>query len=217
MRGFIIAGLMLALCFAPAESRLAAQEKSQTQGEKPPAGTDPVKPETNEPNKPMAVPVSVDPNSYTLGPDDVVVIRVWREPDLSGAMAVRPDGKITMPLINEVKASGLTPIQLADVITKGLSNYVNSPQVMVAVQAVRSKRYFMSGEIMRPGAYPLGSPTTVFEAITMAGGFREFASKKKVTIIRGAKRFRFNWNEVVKGKNLAQNISLENGDQVIIP
>ena len=120
-------------------------------------------------------------------------------------------------LINEVKASGLTPAQLGDNITQALSKFINNPQVMVAVQAVRSKRYFMSGEINRPGAYPLASPTTIFEAITMAGGFREFAGKGKVTIIRGNQRFRFNWNQVVKGKNLAQNIPLENGDQVVVP
>lgn len=212
---FVIAAVALALCIAPVGSAAAAQEK--TQADKPQTGPDTAKPETHDPVKPMSVPVSVDPSTYTLGPDDVVYVRVWREPDLSGAMAVRPDGKITMPLINEVKASGLTPVQLANVITKGLSNYVNNPQVMVAVQAVRSKRYFMSGEINRPGAYPLATPTTVFEAITMAGGFREFANKKKITIIRGAKRLRFNWNDVVKGKNLAQNVNLENGDQVIIP
>jgi polysaccharide export outer membrane protein len=214
----LAAAFTLALCIVPASSILAAQEKSQTTSDKPAAAADAAKPEiVNEPAKPMAMPVAVDPNSYTLGPDDVVYVRVWREPDLSGALAIRPDGKITMPLINEVKASGLTPTQLADSITKGLSNYVNNPQVMVAVQAVRSKRYFMSGEINRPGAYPLASPTTVFEAITMAGGFREFASKRKITVIRGSKRFRFNWSQVVKGKNLQQNINLENGDQVIVP
>lgn len=218
-----IAALLLALWLAPASSILVAQEGSQAGSDQPPAAapataTETAKPElATDPAKPMAMPVSVDPNTYTLGPDDVVYVRVWREPDLSGSLAVRPDGKITMPLINEVKASGLTPAQLAAAITKGLSNYVNSPQVMVAVQAVRSKRYYMSGEVYRPGAYPLASAITVFDAITMAGGFREFANKKKISIVRGDKRFKFNWKEVVKGKNLSQNISLQNGDHVIVP
>lgn len=214
MRRFRIAGILLAFLCAPLASRLSAQDNAQS--DKPQAG-EAAKPEIAGPAKPMAMPVSVDPHGYTLGPDDVVYVRVWREPDLSGQLAIRPDGKITMPLINEVKASGLTPAQLGDNITQALSKFINNPQVMVAVQAVRSKRYFMSGEINRPGAYPLASPTTIFEAITMAGGFREFAGKGKVTIIRGNQRFRFNWNQVVKGKNLAQNIPLENGDQVVVP
>jgi polysaccharide export outer membrane protein len=202
------------LALAIAAPGWALQDKPQAA---PQTAAEQTKPDTTQLAKPLAVPVSVDPNTYTLGPDDVVYVRVWREPDLSGNLAIRPDGKITMPLINEVKASGLTPTQLANTITQALSKYVNNPQVMVAVEAVRSKRYFMSGEINRTGAYPLGSPTTVFEALTMAGGFHEFANKKKIVIIRGAKRFRFNWNDVVKGKNLAQNIYLENGDQVIVP
>jgi polysaccharide export outer membrane protein len=210
MTGFRFATLALALTLAGAAQDNPADKQQQPASE-------PSKTEAPDPSKPMSVPVSVDPNSYTLGPDDVVAVRVWREPDLSGTLAIRPDGKITMPLINEVKASGLTPTQLAEQITKALSKFLNGPQVMVQVQAVRSKRYFMSGEIGRPGAYPLASPTTVFEAITMAGGFKEFAGKKKVMIIRGTQRFKFNWNEVVKGKNLQQNINLENGDQVIVP
>ncbi|MGE5644582.1 MAG: polysaccharide biosynthesis/export family protein [Acidobacteriota bacterium] len=214
-----IAALLLALFLTPAYGVQAAQEGARTGADKPAAAApDSSKPElATDPAKPMAIPVSVDPNTYTLGPDDVIYVRVWREPDLSGTLAVRPDGKITMPLINEVKASGMTPVQLSAAITKGLSEYINNPQVMVAVQAVRSKRYFMSGEIFRPGAYPLASRVTVFDAITMAGGFREFANRKKITIVRGTKRMKFNWKEVVKGKNLQQNIYLENGDHVIVP
>jgi polysaccharide export outer membrane protein len=207
-------GLALALCLVTASPWLAGQE-AQTPAAQP--APEPVKPEVVEPTKPMTVPAAVDPNSYKLGPDDVIFVRVWREPDLSGTMAVRPDGKITLPLVNEIQASGLTPVQLGAEVTTALSKFVNNPQVMVAVQSVRSKRYYMSGEIQRSGAYPLASPTTVFEAVTMAGGFREFANKKKIIIIRGVKRFRFNWNQVVKGKNLDQNILLESGDQVIVP
>ncbi len=215
MSGLSFTTLALALSVASA-SALAAQAASQENTN--PSGPQPIKPEVVQPLKPMApAPTSVDPNVYKLGPDDLIGVRVWRENDLSGQLAIRPDGKITMPLVNELKAADLTPTQLADEIAKALTKFVNNPQVTVTVLQVRSKRYFMSGEIARPGAYPLATPVTVFEAITMAGGFREFANKKKVTVIRGAKRFRFNWNEVVKGKNLSQNITLENGDQVIIP
>jgi polysaccharide export outer membrane protein len=89
--------------------------------------------------------------------------------------------------------------------------------VTVQVQAVRSKRYYVTGEVFRPGAYPLVVPTTVFEALTLAGGFREFANKKNITIVRGAKRLKFNYNDVVKGKNLDQNVTIESGDHIIVP
>jgi polysaccharide export outer membrane protein len=214
MRACTNAALLLALGLA-AGAGATAQQASQTQTQESPA--QPSKPEAGAPVKPAALPTSVDPNTYTLGADDVISVRVWREPDLSGTMVVRPDGKITMPLINEVQAGGLTPSKLGDEITTKLSKFVNSPQVMVSVESVRSKRYYMTGDgIARPGAYPLSTPTTVFDAITMAGGFREFAKKKSITIIRGDKRLKFNWNEVVKGKNLSQNVDLENGDRVVV-
>ncbi len=217
MRGFSIAAAEVALCLAAFSPFLFAQET--TQGTKPAGGAPPEpKAEVVEPVKPMSVPGSnVNPKTYTLGPDDVIYVRVWREPDLSGQLTVRPDGKITMPLIADVQAAGLTPDQLSAVLAKNLEAVVKAPQVMVAVQQVRSKRYYISGEINRPGAYPLATPIKVFEALTLAGGFREFANKKKITIVRGTRRFRFNWNEVVKGKNLDQNIFLESGDQVIVP
>ncbi len=192
-----------------------AQQKSES--EQTPE-TQPVKPEVVQPMKPMQTPpASVDPHAYRLGPDDVIGIQVWREADLSRELSIRPDGRITLPLAGELKAADLTPAQLGEEITKALTQFINNPQVTVTVLAVRSKRYYISGEVGRPGAYPLASPITVFEALTMAGGFRDFANKKRIIIVRGAKRFKFNWNEVVKGKNLSQNIQLESGDQILVP
>ena len=230
MRAFRIFGAAALLWIAAATPRVSAQEQpapaeqapsEQAPAEQAPAqgpqSPDTTKPEAVDPAKPMNVPVSVDPNGYKLGPDDVIYVHVWREPDLSTLQSIRPDGKITMPVIKEILAAGQTPAQLGDRISKALSEYVKNPQVVVAVQAVRSKRYYLSGEVNRPGAYPLGRATTVFEALTMAGGFREFAGKKKIMIIRGTQRFKFNWNEVIKGKNLAQNIPLENGDHIVVP
>jgi polysaccharide export outer membrane protein len=213
MRSFsILALLTLALCAAFV---CPAQEKAPAR----PSGPEPIKGQLTEPMAPLnnAAGASVDPNTYRLGADDVVGVRVWREPDLSGQISIRPDGKITMPLVNEIKAADLTPSQLGEAIAAALSKFVNNPQVTVTVLSVRSKRYFISGEVSRPGAYPLATPITVFDALVMAGGFREFAGTKKITIMRGTQRFRFNWNEVVKGKNLSQNIFLENGDRVIVP
>lgn len=167
-----------------------------------------------EGTKPAA---KVSSQEYVLGAEDIIFVRVWREPDLSGQVSIRPDGKITMPLVNEVQAAGLTPDALAVRLKDQLSKFVNNPQVMVSVQEVRSSRYYISGDgITRPGAYPLAVPTHVFEAVTLAGGFREFANKKKIIIIRGAQRIKFNYTEVVKGKNLDQNILLENGDEIVV-
>ncbi len=159
----------------------------------------------------------VDPKAYVIGPEDVLRISVWREPELSGVMAVRPDGKISLQLVGELQASGLTPEQLSASITEGLSKYMTRPEVSVSVQAANSKRFFISGEVFRTGIYPLLAPTTVLSALVNAGGFRDFANTKKIIILRGTKRFYFNYKEVLKGKHMEQNILLENGDQIIVP
>ena len=164
-----------------------------------------------------APPAAVDPRTYVIGPEDILLIRVWREPEHSGLVTVRPDGKITLPLIGDIQAAGLTPDKLDALVTEALSKYINNPDVIVSVQAVRSKRYYVTGEVNRPGAYPLVTPVTVLEALTLAGGFREFANKKNITILRGNQRFKFNYNDVIKGKNLSQNIVLQHGDYIIVP
>lgn len=159
---------------------------------------------------------AVDPNKYLIGPEDILFIRTWREPDWTFAAAVRPDGKITVPLVGEVQAAGQTPLQLVKTLTELIGKYVNNPDINVFVQDVRSKKYYIDGEVKKPGPYPLVTPTTVLEALSICGGFQEFANKKKIIILRGSKNFKFNYNEVIKGKNLQQNILLENGDHIIV-
>jgi polysaccharide biosynthesis/export protein len=215
MRAFSLAALVLALgVAAPCQT---AQQATPAAQQPAPAAPEAAKPAPAGPAKAAAVPGSaVDNDTYILGAEDVIAVRVWREADLSGPHTIRPDGKITMPLIKEIQAAGLTPNKVAEAITAALSKFVNSPDVAVSVEEVRSRRYFVDGEINRPGAYPLATPTNVFEAITLAGGFREFANKKHIIIMRGDKRIKFNWNEVLKGKNLSQNIDLENGDRIMV-
>lgn len=162
-------------------------------------------------------PAAVDPATYVIGPEDVLYVRVWREPELSGIVVVRPDGKITLPLVGDLQAAGLTPEKLDAAVTAAYTKFINNPEVIISVQDVRSKRYYVTGEVNRPGAYPLVTPTTVLEALTLAGGFRDFANKKNITILRGNQRFKFNYNDVVKGKNLSQNILLQHGDYIIVP
>lgn len=158
----------------------------------------------------------VDPKTYVIGAEDVLAVRVWKDADASGMVTVRPDGKITLALGGDIQASGLTPEQLSKRITEALSSYINRPQVTVMVQGVYSKKYYISGEVNRPGAFPLVVPTTIVEALTQAGGFREFANQKKIIVMRGAKRVPFNYKDYVKGKGLDQNIQLENGDHIVV-
>lgn len=159
----------------------------------------------------------VDPNTFILGPEDVIQIRVWREPDVSGEFAIRPDGKFTMPLIGEVAAAGMTPKQLTAHVTEKLTKFINSPEVFVIVREVRSKKYLVSGEVNRPGSYPLVTPTTVVEAIVNAGGFRDFANRKKIVIMRGKERIKFNYVDVIKGKGDGLTMKVEPGDHIFVP
>lgn len=162
-------------------------------------------------------PGVVDPNLYKIGTEDVISVRVWREPELTMQQTVRPDGKITMPLIGDVNANDVTPKELTAVITEKLKEFINNPNVMVTVEQVRSKKYTITGEVNRPGSYPLLTATTVLDALTNSGGFRDFANKKKISILRGGERLRFNYNEVIEGKNMEQNIILANGDLIVVP
>jgi polysaccharide export outer membrane protein len=164
-----------------------------------------------------AVGAPVDPSTYVVGAEDVLQIRVWREPDLSGPVAVRPDGKISMPLIGDLQAGGNTPLRLAEMIKEGLVKFVTEPEVMVSVLAVNSKKYFVIGEVNRPGQYPLVVPTTISQALTIAGGFREYADTKNVLILRGPKRYKFNYRDWARGRNPTQNILLDSGDEIIVP
>lgn len=160
--------------------------------------------------------LAVDPKTYVIGPEDILHIRVWREPDFTGSVAVRPDGKLTMPLIGDLQAEGLTPDRLAAQLKQALSDYINKPEITVSLVQVNSKKYFISGGVNRPGQFPLVVPTRVFDALSAAGGFRDFANTKDIIIVRGSTRLHFNHNEFIKGKKPEQNILLENGDTIIV-
>jgi len=164
-----------------------------------------------------AAAAAVDPRTYKIGSEDVLFIRVWREPDLTGPVMVRPDGKISMPLVGEIQAEGSTPEELSKLITTALLEKMNRPEVFISVQQVNSKKFYIIGEVNKTGPFPLVTPTTVLEALSAAGGLREYANGKKIVIMRGTKRLKFNYKEVIEGKNLQQNILLENGDHVHVP
>jgi polysaccharide export outer membrane protein len=165
----------------------------------------------------------VDNKAYVIGPEDVIKIEVWGDARLSGGFLVRPDGKISMNLIGDVVATGKTPEELGNDIGEKLKagEFMRTPSVSVGIQEVRSKKYFLQGEVNKPGAVPLVVPTTVLEALVQAGGFRDFARKNKIRILRMKdgkhQEFHFDWNAVTKGKHLEQNIYLEPGDMIIVP
>lgn len=160
---------------------------------------------------------AVDPTVYIIGPQDVLFIRVWRENDFTQSYVVRPDGKITLPLIGDVQAAGLTPNRLGQQLVQALSDYINKPDVAVQVSQVNSKKYYITGQVLRAGEFPLVVPIHVFDALSNAGGFRDFANKKKIVIIRGNQRLKFNYQDILKGKNLEQNVLVENGDTIVVP
>lgn len=196
--------------FSPAATQPAPQEVASARADLPAA-----KASIN----PDAAQTATD--QYVIGEQDVLAITVWKEPELSGVVVVRPDGKITVPLVNEVKVVGMTPVQLQDLLTEKLKPFVNVPQVTVTVRQINSRNVYLIGEAAREGSFSINSSTTILQLIAQAGGLRDFAKRKGIYVIRklGGKqvRYSFNYDEVIRGKNPKQNIVLEPGDLVVVP
>ena len=160
--------------------------------------------------------------NYVIGRDDLLSINVWKETEISRVVEVRPDGKISLPLVGELQASGLQPIELQKQIAERLKSYLANPEVTVIVQEVRSQKFNVMGEVARPGTYGLSKPMTVLDGLALAGGFRDFAKEKKIYVLRKQPngtdvRLPFNYKKVVKGQNLTQNVALEPGDTIVVP
>ena len=158
---------------------------------------------------------------YVIGPQDVVRIDVWKEPEISRTIPVRPDGKISLPLLNDIQASGLTALQLGKAIRDGLTKYLTNPEVTVTVTEINSRRVYITGEVARAGAFPLLPNMTVLQALSSAGGFTQFAKTKGIYVLRNEAgkqvKLPFNYKEVVKGKNQDENILLQPGDVIVVP
>jgi polysaccharide export outer membrane protein len=170
---------------------------------------------------PAATPPVATPADYVIGAGDVLSIVFWRDQDLSGEVTVRPDGKITVPLLKDIDAAGLTPAELEKVLQDTAKRFVQDPNATVVVRQIHSRNVFITGNVARAGSYPLNSPTTVLQLIAIAGGLLEYADAGGILIMRteGGKptTFKFNYKDVSKGKALAQNIPLRPGDTVIVP
>ena len=184
----------------------------------------PPKPTAANGAKPAApvIPTGVTPPpDYVIGPDDVLTIVFWRDKDMSSDVSVRPDGKISLPLVNEVQAAGLTPEQLRVQVTEAAAKLIEDPTVTIVVKAINSRRVFVTGNVGKPSVYPLSAPTTVLQMIATAGGILEYAKAKDIRIMRTENgksvSFKFNYKDVSQGKKLEQNILLKPGDTIIVP
>lgn len=162
------------------------------------------------------------PAEYVIGPTDVLDVSVWKEPDISRTVTVRPDGKISLPLVGELEASGKTPVQLQDVISQKLLHYITNPEVTVLLHDVKSGAVTIFGKVAKPGSYPLIRQMTVLDVIAEAGGFKDYAKLSQIYVLRinpdgTTVRFKFNFKEVIKGRDLSQNIVLLPRDTIYVP
>ena len=208
---------MLGVALLVGLTQLFAQTTSGTQAS-PAAST-----ATSQPTQSVeAAATKAHDDSFVIGNDDVLAINVWKEPDVSRSIPVRSDGKISLPLVGEVQATGRTPLKLEQEIAARLKNYIAEPEVTVIVQQINSQKFNILGMVNKPGSYPISNSATVLDAIALAGGFRDFAKQKAIYVLRqnpdGTQtRVPFNYKEVVKGKNPAQNIKLQPRDTIVVP
>jgi polysaccharide biosynthesis/export protein len=169
---------------------------------------------------PAKTPPRIDAG-YKIGPQDVLRIDVWKEPDLTRQVSVRPDGKISLPLLDDVQAAGLTPLELRNFLREGLKEYITDPQVTVTVSEINSRRIFVTGEVTHSGTFALLPNMTVLQALSSCGGFTQFANTKKIYLLRmdGAKQVKIpvNYKELIKGRKPEINILLQDGDTIVVP
>ena len=207
-------GLAVTLCVMTCQAALAQQSPISAVGDtrqdapKAPAAVTP----------PAGAAAPVDSSTYKIGPGDILNIDVWKEPEFTCPMCtVHSDGKITLKLVGDLQAGEKTPKQLEAIVKEALGKYVLNPLVTITVQQVISKKYYLDGLVARPGEYSLSQPTTIFEALSRAGGLQEFANQKKIYVLRGSDRISFNYKDVIHGKHLEQNIQLKPGDHIVVP
>ena len=207
-------GVVLAIAVTLVSAPLFAQaQKPNVPAQSvPPTAAAAAAPRVNDP---------IVPPGYLIGTDDLLSIVYWKDKDMSADAKVRPDGRIALPLINEVQAAGLTPEELQKKLTEESKKYMEDANITVVVREINSRKAFITGEVNKPGPYPLTAPTTVMQLISMAGGLRDYADAKKIMIMRSENGrqigLAFNYKDVASGKKLEQNIELKPGDTVVVP
>jgi len=219
-----VASLMIASAVGPARGYQSPPPQAPSPSQAPPAAP---RQGTQRPAGQRPAPVAVvqnpvpPPPGYVIGAEDVLQILFRYDSDLTTEVTVRPDGMISLPMLSDVHAAGLTPEQLRDKVTESAKRFIEDPAVTVIVRTINSRKVFITGEVARPGPYNLTASTTVVQLIAMAGGLTEFADKGKITVMRMENgkpiSFKFNYKDVSSGRNLKQNIELRPGDTVIVP
>ncbi len=219
---WIRGGVLLLVFLAPYLASAAfgqSQPPANQKKEQPPK---PLPPPAGASRAPQPARPPVERPSYAIMPGDVLRVSVWKEPDLTGEVTVRPDGKITLPLLGDVEVVGRSPQQLGVELGEGLRRFVEDPRVTVAVAQANSARFYIIGQVSKPGVYPLTGRITIIQALSLAGGFLPFAKRDKVAIVRDLNgvqtRIPINYEKLEKGKNLQQlNVLLQGGDTIVVP
>lgn len=212
-RWMVAACAMMALLVSAAAQEAPQQNPAAPQTD---AASKPAQPDTPPSNS------KVDSKTYVIGENDILEVYVWKDKEISRTVPVRPDGKISLPLVGEVQASGMTPLQLQDDLAQRLKSFLANPQVTVIVTDPRSHHFNIVGQIAKPGEYPLTQSMTALDAISVAGGFRDFAKETKIYILRpvpggSPARLPFNYKDAIKGKKPENNVLLKPGDTIVVP
>lgn len=201
----------LVLGAAALSASTPAPAPAQTAAPKPPEAS------RTTPEQPSAV----DPNEYRIGPEDVIQVSIWKNEAMSRTVPVRPDGKITLPLLNDVEAAGLTPMEFREILIQKLTEYMPAPEVSVIVIEPRSFKVSVMGEVPKPGRYEFKSRTTVLDALALAGGLSQFASRAKIVVLRhegkAMTRLPFNYNKAISAGGEQENFFLRAGDVIVVP
>lgn len=211
-----LAGMALALASPSQNAAMQSQVAKSSSASSPPASHSRAAAKADNPSNASVGDV------YVIGRGDLLSVSVWKDVELSRTMPVRPDGRISLPLIGEIQAAGLTTPQLQQAILLRLNSYMSNPQVNVIVQEIRSRSFNVVGKVNKPGAFELTTPKTVLDAIAQAGGFQDFARVTKVYVLRHTTdghttTLPFNYRKVIKGKALDQNVVLQPGDTIVVP
>jgi polysaccharide export outer membrane protein len=222
--GLLAAAVGIACCSLQAQSDSSAQPASSVPSSTPvaPVGTSFAAASGNTPVRADTTITPAVSANYQIGTDDVLTINVWHEPEVSRNVPVRPDGKISLPLVGDVQAAGLTPTQLQSQLESRFSKFLTDPAVSVIVAEIRSQRINVLGQVLRPGTYALVPPMSVIDAVAAAGGLKEFAKANKIYVLRTLpngqrERIKFQYKNVLKGKHGSQDVLLDTRDTVVVP